>query len=673
MLHLAPIKIDPTHPKAEHKALLRQLLNNFKHDSSKVLSKRKQYDVVHEGKTVSVQLAHSISKPYMTTLLDTNDPVQNASSTKANEFYIRTKEILGKGGFGQVKRACYRIDLIGDDIAILPGVMVYKRMAFAPYFVYRLQKLMKEQAHKIQDEKKRNEIIKEVKLLTQEFKKKKITIEEFVDDISAINQKLHLITNDEFLDTIKAGGFNKLNPIANIPQLIAGYLNQYQFLIKHEVEMLNKRYPNLKVVVISKNEVPTSSGKEEMNSSSDYTYPEIKLSDLDLHFSAHYFMPYIPGKMLLKDEGIASTAITYHMSVAKKLSYMRQVCRELDQIHRLYHVVHGDVKSENIIVTKHHQLRLIDLGLSDDLESKLSFQTGTDRYMAPEVFDAPTKNHILTGQEDVYSCGLVFYEIMTGEDGWIKFNKETRQYSIDGNALTLYNDNHPVSKFLFSIFCNFTAKDPADRFTPYQAEILFGLLSSQLCHQFLKGNVKQRLNIKEYKLQDLYYFNALLQNETDCKRLEKFLGDDLTGLFSLLRTQKDAVEAAYVKKITEQVSKLIDEIGANKTGDLKAFISQRFSIDQLDQLAGYIEKILAQSIDTQAGKRTGSLTIAKILKIIDPFILEQISPAVIEKAHEIKAGLIMGAVKSIFGSKAAKPEVETLVSPDKSEVKPNKL
>ncbi|HYO56962.1 serine/threonine-protein kinase [Archangium sp.] len=91
-----------------------------------------------------------------------------------------------------------------------------------------------------------------------------------------------------------------------------------------------------------------------------------------------------------------------------------QVCEALAYIHA-HGLVHRDLKPSNIMVDEDRQVRLMDFGLAkflaDDAGMTLDGRVvGTFRYMPPEqILGEP-----LDGRADLYSLGVVLYELMTG-------------------------------------------------------------------------------------------------------------------------------------------------------------------------------------------------------------------------------------------------------------------
>ncbi|MHC4990880.1 MAG: protein kinase domain-containing protein [Planctomycetota bacterium] len=107
------------------------------------------------------------------------------------------------------------------------------------------------------------------------------------------------------------------------------------------------------------------------------------------------------------------------IEAAKALSVVSQVCSALEYAHE-EGVVHRDIKPENILMDTRGRVKIADFGLvklvtgrGTDLSLTAPQQImGTMHYMAPEQVERPTE---VDHRADIYSLGVVLYEVLTGE------------------------------------------------------------------------------------------------------------------------------------------------------------------------------------------------------------------------------------------------------------------
>lgn len=91
---------------------------------------------------------------------------------------------------------------------------------------------------------------------------------------------------------------------------------------------------------------------------------------------------------------------------------VRKCADALDYAHRR-DVTHRDIKPENIMLTLDDEVKIVDFGVAERKHQRAeeSFRTvGTPTYMSPELFMGEES----TGQSDLYSLGVILYQLLTG-------------------------------------------------------------------------------------------------------------------------------------------------------------------------------------------------------------------------------------------------------------------
>lgn len=127
----------------------------------------------------------------------------------------------------------------------------------------------------------------------------------------------------------------------------------------------------------------------------------------------YFVMEYVDGPNLRQ------LVQTGEIQANQALAIIPQICEALQYAHD-EGVVHRDIKPENILVDSKGRIRIADFGLAKLAERSAEEFTltgthqimGTPRYMAPEQMEGSrTVDH----RADIYSLGVVFYELLTGE------------------------------------------------------------------------------------------------------------------------------------------------------------------------------------------------------------------------------------------------------------------
>ena len=119
-------------------------------------------------------------------------------------------------------------------------------------------------------------------------------------------------------------------------------------------------------------------------------------------------MEYVPG------EDLRSSIRRFgQLPIGKSISIAKQICEGLAEAHRLG-VVHRDLKSNNIMIDKEGNVRIMDFGIARSLEAKgitgAGVMIGTPEYMSPEQIEGKEVDQ----RSDIYSLGVILYEMVTG-------------------------------------------------------------------------------------------------------------------------------------------------------------------------------------------------------------------------------------------------------------------
>jgi tRNA A-37 threonylcarbamoyl transferase component Bud32 len=142
----------------------------------------------------------------------------------------------------------------------------------------------------------------------------------------------------------------------------------------------------------------------------------------------YFIMEYVNG-MNLRQLIQAKT-----LEPRQALELVTQICTALQFAHD-EKIVHRDIKPENILITKKGQVKIADFGLAkllggqpDTALTASQMMMGTLNYMAPEQREKPLE---VDHRADIYSLGVVFYEMLTGEVPMGRFDAPSKKVQID--------------------------------------------------------------------------------------------------------------------------------------------------------------------------------------------------------------------------------------------------
>jgi serine/threonine protein kinase len=194
-------------------------------------------------------------------------------------------------------------------------------------------------------------------------------------------------------------------------------------------------------------------------------------------------MEYVEGsdlRRLLTERGT--------LSVKETLATLTAVLDALSVAHRA-HLVHRDVKPENILIARDGTLKLADFGLARAVSEVTATTTGTVlgtvAYLAPEVITTGASDT----RTDVYAIGILAYEMLTGTPPHTGTTPIQVAYShVNKDAPALSETLDWVPEELDTFVAAMIARDPDDR--PTDADEALALL--QRTEQQLPPEILER-------------------------------------------------------------------------------------------------------------------------------------------------------------------------------------
>ena len=171
--------------------------------------------------------------------------------------------------------------------------------------------------------------------------------------------------------------------------------------------------------------------KREARSLARLNHPHIvAVYDFGQAAGLYYFvMEYVDGVDLRQMER------AQRLAPREALGIVVQICEALQYAHD-EGIVHRDIKPENILLDKKGRVKIADFGLAklmaknpkDFTLTQAEQVMGTPHYMAPEQLEHPAE---VDQRADIYSLGVVLYEMLTGELPLGRFQPPSQKFQVD--------------------------------------------------------------------------------------------------------------------------------------------------------------------------------------------------------------------------------------------------
>lgn len=175
-------------------------------------------------------------------------------------------------------------------------------------------------------------------------------------------------------------------------------------------------------------------------------------------------MEYVDGEDLkhyIKDR--------FPIPYAEVVNIMEQICSAVSEAHH-HNIIHRDLKPQNILVDKNGYIKITDFGISrlesEDTMTQTKSIIGSIHYLSPEQI----KGQMATKRSDIYSLGIILYEILTGK---VPFNGDTAvsiAIKHSQQPIPSVRDFDPrIPQALENVVLKATTKDPRNRYPDVNA------------------------------------------------------------------------------------------------------------------------------------------------------------------------------------------------------------
>jgi serine/threonine protein kinase len=202
--------------------------------------------------------------------------------------------------------------------------------------------------------------------------------------------------------------------------------------------------------------------RNEARSIANLSHPNIvTVFDVGSDGSTHYIvMELVDGQDLKK-----VIKATGAMPLEKVIDITLQICAGIGYAHRSG-IVHADIKPQNILLTRDEKVKVTDFGIAQALsdtqpQQRAEVVWGSPHYFSPEQ----AKGEQPSARSDVYSIGIVMFEMLTGRLPFTGTNQQELAMAHIRERIPLVTEFNPsVPPGLAELVKQAMAKEPAERF-----------------------------------------------------------------------------------------------------------------------------------------------------------------------------------------------------------------
>lgn len=201
---------------------------------------------------------------------------------------------------------------------------------------------------------------------------------------------------------------------------------------------------------------------------------EEAIHEIDIHNKLGYheniinFVDYFESFIVLEycPRGDLYEAIRANMGPTSTRDIVNVALQLVDAVEfaHSHNIYHRDIKPENILIADDFSIRLSDWGLASTTKVCTDFGVGSERYMAPELFDEKNLTCYDASKCDIWSVGICLLNIVFHKNPFSKANQSDKSFSYFArNREALFDIFSSMSEDLFSVLRHCLTLDPDNR------------------------------------------------------------------------------------------------------------------------------------------------------------------------------------------------------------------